>query len=156
MGKPLAKLAKVVNEMDEAVEAKTESKPSPHADETVQCVSFFGTHDHAFVAETDIKPYLEAKEDLGDTKGKPAPFTIAVKEVEAATARPIMLLNRVEVHFLVANACSHIFKPTTTGKKLRKSQKSAHLCIKYHIFKSIIRVFEKLIERVKMQLNFKT
>ena len=54
-GKPLAKLAKVVHEMDEAIEAKTESKPPRHADETVQGKSFFGTHDHAFIPEDDIK-----------------------------------------------------------------------------------------------------
>ena len=42
-GKPLAKLAKVVHDMDEAVGAKTESKRPCHSDWTMQCVSFFGT-----------------------------------------------------------------------------------------------------------------
>ena len=57
-----------------------------HTDETMQCVRFFGTHDHAFIAEADIKPYLEAKEALGSTKGKPASFAKAVQEIEAAVA----------------------------------------------------------------------
>jgi len=45
MGKPLVKLAKVVNEMDAAVEAKTESKQPCHSDWMMQCVSFFSTHE---------------------------------------------------------------------------------------------------------------
>ena len=75
-----------------------------HTDETMQCVRFFGTHDHAFIAEADIKPYLEAKEALGSTKGKPASFAKAVQEIEAAAAKPYVHLNKFEVRSLVANA----------------------------------------------------
>ena len=57
-----------------------------HTDETMQCVRFFGTHDHAFIAEADIKPYLEAKDALGSTKGKPASFVKAVQEIEAVVS----------------------------------------------------------------------
>ena len=57
-----------------------------HSDETMQCVRFFGTHDHAFIAENDIRPYLEGKDSLGSTKGKGASFAKAVQEVEAVIA----------------------------------------------------------------------
>ena len=56
----------------------------------MQCVRFFGTHDHAFIPEDDIKMYLEHREaELGGkgqgSKGKPAAkFAKAIQEIDEA------------------------------------------------------------------------
>jgi len=59
------------------------------SDETSQCVRFFGSHDHAFVAEDAIWRYddPEAKEKfVSSVKGKPAKLAKAVEEIEAVIA----------------------------------------------------------------------
>ncbi len=47
----------------------------------MHCVFFFGTHDYAWIMETDLKPYLEFKETLNRDK-KSANFKKAIDEIE--------------------------------------------------------------------------
>ncbi len=47
----------------------------------MHCVFFFGSHNYAWIMETDLKPYLEFKETLNRDK-KSAAFRKAIEEIE--------------------------------------------------------------------------
>ena len=47
----------------------------------MHCVFFFGTHDYAWIMETDLKPYMEFKETLTRDK-KSGNFKKAIDEIE--------------------------------------------------------------------------
>jgi hypothetical protein len=47
----------------------------------MHCVFFFGTHNHAWIMETDLKPYMEFKETLNRDK-KSGNFRKAIDEIE--------------------------------------------------------------------------
>ena len=47
----------------------------------MHCVFFFGTHNYAWIMETDLKPYLEFKETLNRDK-KSGNFKKAIDEIE--------------------------------------------------------------------------
>jgi hypothetical protein len=47
----------------------------------MHCVFFFGTHDYAWIMETDLKPYMEFKETLNRDK-KSGNFKKAIDEIE--------------------------------------------------------------------------
>merc|ERR1719264_481650 len=46
----------------------------------MHCVFFFGTHDYAWITDTDIKPYQEFKDKLNTKKS--ASFRGAIAEIE--------------------------------------------------------------------------
>ena len=52
----------------------------PITQKVMHCVFFFGTHNYAWIADTDIKPYQEFKEKLNTKKS--ASFLGAVAEIE--------------------------------------------------------------------------
>ena len=47
----------------------------------MHCVFFFGTHNYAWIMDSDLRPYLEFKETLNRGK-KSAAFRKAIEEIE--------------------------------------------------------------------------
>ena len=53
---------------------KAAPTPCPSRKKLMHSVLFFGTHDYAWISETDIKPYKAFKQQLN--KGKSAQFKV--------------------------------------------------------------------------------
>lgn len=63
------------------IEIPTDGMKRPAMKKVMHCVFFFGSHNYAWIMETDLKPYMEFKETLNRDK-KSGNFKKAIDEIE--------------------------------------------------------------------------